>query len=220
MTEDIIIFGAGGFGREVAWLIEEINKDKETWNILGFVDDLPEYAGKTVNGYDVLGTSEWIASYPKKIAVVCCLGDPKIRELKVTRMSVNPNVYFPNIISNYAHITSPTNIIGKGCVICASSIVTVNVCIGDFVLINLDCTIGHDTNISNYVTLHPSVNVSGGVKIGEFTEIGTGSQIIPLKEIGNNVIIGAGSVIISSIPDYATAVGSPAKVIKINGKKI
>lgn len=221
MTEDIVLFGAGGFGREVMWLLEELNKETKEWNILGFIDDLPENpSGKIINGYPVLGTSDWVASYPKKLGVVCCLGDPKMRELKIKKMSVNPNIWYPTLIANTALLNSPTNKIGKGCVICASTIVTVNVTIGDFVHINLDSTIGHDVVIDDYVTIYPSVNISGNVKIGKFSELGTGSQVIQLKDIGEHAVIGAGSVVISSIPDGATAVGSPANVIKINGQRV
>lgn len=220
MVEDIVIFGTGGFGREVAWLIEEINKEDVRWNLLGFIDDFMEVQGKIINGYPVLGTSDWVNSCKQKIGVLCCLGDPNVREIKIKKMSQNPYVWHPTIISNHAVISSPTTKIGKGCIICASSIVTVNVSIGDFVHINLDCTVGHDTVIDDYVTLYPSVNVSGNVRIGNHTEIGTGTQIIQGLDIGNKTIVGAGSVVIRNIPDNATAVGNPAKVIKINGERV
>lgn len=104
--------------------------------------------------------------------------------------------------------------IGEGCIICAGSIATVNIHIGNNVIINLDCTIGHDTKIGDYVTVYPSANISGLVTIEEAAEIGTGTQIIQGKRIGEATIVGAGAVVISDLPAKCTAVGSPAKIIK------
>ena len=38
-VKKLIIIGAGGFGREVVWLVERINEEHQSWDILGFVDD-------------------------------------------------------------------------------------------------------------------------------------------------------------------------------------
>ena len=104
--------------------------------------------------------------------------------------------------------------IGASTIICAGTIITVDIRIGDHVIINLDCTLGHDDIIRDYVTIYPSVNVSGNVEVGECSKFGTGMQIIQGKNIGTESIIGAGAVVIRDIPDRCTAVGSPAKVIK------
>lgn len=81
-------------------------------------------------------------------------------------------------------------------------------------IINLDCIIGHDVVLADFVTLYPSVNVSGKVKISECTEIGTGSIIIQVKRIGDKTVIGAGTAVINDIGSNCTAVRSPAKVVK------
>ena len=86
--------------------------------------------------------------------------------------------------------------------------------IGKHVIINLDCTVGHDAILHDFVTLYPSVNVSGISEIGRCTELGTGAQIIQAKKIGESTIIGAGAVVVKDIPAKCTAVGSPAKPIK------
>ena len=104
--------------------------------------------------------------------------------------------------------------IGEGTIICAHSILTVNIEIGKHVIINLDCTVGHDAILQDFVTLYPSVNVSGITNIGRCSELGTGVQIIQAKMVGNYSIVGAGAVIVKDIPDKCTAVGSPAKPIK------
>ena len=91
---------------------------------------------------------------------------------------------------------------------------TVNISIGEHVIINLDCTVGHDAILDDFVTLYPSVNVSGATRVGRCTELGTGVQIIEGKTVGSYSVIGAGSVVIKDIPERCTAVGSPAKPIK------
>ena len=94
---------------------------------------------------------------------------------------------------------------------------TVNISIGNHVIINLDCTIGHDVVINDFSTLYPSVNVSGMSEIGHAVELGTGMQMIQGKKIGNYSIVGAGAVVVRDIPAACTAVGNPAKVIKMEG---
>ena len=103
---------------------------------------------------------------------------------------------------------------GEGTIICAHTVITTNVTIGNHVIVNLDCTIGHDAIINDFVTLYPSVNVSGMTNIGYCCELGTGMQIIQGKAIGSYSIVGAGSVVVKDIPAKCTAVGNPAKPIK------
>lgn len=122
-------------------------------------------------------------------------------------------VWVPNIISKDA-IVSETVSFGKGAIICARTIMTVDITVGDYVICNLDCTIGHDAEIGDYVTIYPSVNVSGNVNVGRNTELGTGSSIIQGIRIGKYTKIGASAAVVRDIPDYCTAVGIPAKVIK------
>lgn len=211
--KDIVIFGAGGFGREVLWLINEINLRTPEWNIIGFVDDNEEMQGKLVHGIPVIGNSDFLLNYDKKIYLACCIGSSCTRKKIINKLSVNQNILFPNLISPDARLSSCITC-GRGCIICASSILTVDIKIGNYVIVNLDCTIGHDAVLHDYVTLYPSVNVSGCVTIGKSSEIGTGANIIQGILIGENTFIGAGAVVVKDIPCKCTAVGCPAKPIK------
>ena len=104
--------------------------------------------------------------------------------------------------------------IGKGCIICAANIITTNIEIGDFTILNLACTVGHDTIIGDYASFMPSVNISGEVIVSECVYVGTGAKIINQLEIGACTIVGAGAVVAKSLPSDCTAVGVPARVIK------
>ena len=104
--------------------------------------------------------------------------------------------------------------LGRGNIICAGTILTVNIQIEDFCIINLDCTIGHDDVLDSFVTIYPSVNVSGNVHVGQCSELGTGTQIIQGIKIKEETIIGAGSVVVKNIDESGTYVGTPVKRIK------
>lgn len=211
--KDLIIFGAGGFGREVAWLVERINAQSPAWTLLGFLDDDPAMQGRTVNGCPVLGGAEAAADYPEAF-FVCTAGASAVREKIVTRLrSLSPGIRFATLIDPGAELSSLVKV-GEGSIICAHSILTVNIDVGCHVIINLDCTVGHDAVLEDLVTLYPSVNVSGAVRVGRRTELGTGAQIIQGKRLGENVIVGAGAVVVSDIPADCTAVGCPARPIR------
>lgn len=210
---DLIIIGASGFGREVAWLVERINKESTTWNLLGFVDDNEELKGESINGYQVLGTCDDLRNY-QDTYVVCAVGASKTRETIINKVSeINPSIKFATLIDPSVEMSDIVEM-GEGCIICAHTIITVNIDIGKHVIINLDCTIGHDAVLNDFVTLYPSVNVSGNSDIGRCVEMGTGMQIIQGKKIGENTIVGAGAVVVKDLPANCTSVGSPAKPIK------
>lgn len=211
--QDIVIIGAGGFGREVAWLIEDINEHNKEWNIKGFVDDNLDLVGKLINGYEVIGDIEWLKS--QELYVVIAIGDGMIKKDILQRLQNSKNK-FPVLI-HPSVIYSNSVKFGEGSIICAGNILTVNINIGKHVIINLDCTVGHDAILGDFTTVLPSVNVSGYVTIEEFVNIGTGSAIIPGVVIGKNTIIGAGAVVVKDLPANCTAVGAPAKPIKFHG---
>ena len=213
MMKDLIVFGASGFGREVAWLVERINKIEPIWNLLGFFDDNESIQGSEINGYKVLGKTEDASKYPNAY-FVCAVGASRIREKIVNHLkSVNPGIRFGTLIDPSVEMSDLVTV-GEGTIICAHSIITVNIEIGNHVIINLDCTVGHDAVLNDFVTLYPSVNVSGMTNIGHAVELGTGMQIIQGKTVGEYSIVGAGAVVVRDIPAKCTAVGSPAKPIK------
>ena len=211
--KDLIIFGASGFGREVAWAVERLNKVTPTWNLLGFMDDADDIQGSKINGYPVLGKTDEVGNYPDAYFVVA-VGASRTREQIVSNMkTVNPSIKFGTVIDPSVEMSDLVTI-GEGTIICAHTIITVNIEIGAHVIINLDCTVGHDAVLQDFVTLYPSVNVSGITNIGHAVELGTGMQIIQGKTVSDYSIVGAGAVVVKDIPAKCTAVGSPAKPIK------
>jgi len=214
--EDIVIVGAGGLGREVLFQLNELNKQKARFNILGFADDARE-KGSLIHGLPVLGNTDWLLKYEKHISAAVCVGSSAARRSIYERISKNGNIHFPNIFADDFRCSDSVEF-GKGCIVCFSCIATVDIKIGDFALISNDCTIGHDSVLGNFVTLYPSVNISGNVKVCDNVEMGVGSNIIQGKTVGEGSIVGAGAVIVRDIPNNCTAVGVPARVIHFNSK--
>lgn len=211
--KDLYIIGAGGFGREVVWLVERINAVKQSWNLKGFIDDNVSLHGTLEGGYPVCGGTDYLIQQQEKVWVVCAVGAAKIRKKIIERLQIYSNIQFATVVDPSV-ICSDRVEIGVGSIICAGTILTVDIKIGKYVIINLDCTLGHDDVIEDFVTIYPSVNVSGNVYVGEGAELGTGMQIIQGKTIGKESILGAGAVVVKDIPERCTAVGSPAKIIK------
>lgn len=209
--KDLYIIGAGGFGREVAWLVERINQVNPTWNLKGFIDDNESIWGSVEGEYPVLGGCEYLNSL-NDVYAVCAVGSAKVRKIIIDKLK-NDNVKFATLIDPSVLLSKRVEI-GEGSIICAGTIITVDIKIGNHVIINLDCTIGHDGVIEDFVTIYPSVNISGMVKVGECTELGTGTQIIQGKKITANTIIGAGTVVVKDCVESGVYVGIPAKKIK------
>ena len=210
----IIIIGASGLAKEVAFLIGDINRTKREWEIVGFIDSDEKKKGKKLNGLPILGDDEWLLKQRKPISLAFGIGNPN-QIKKLSKFYKNhsffefPNLIHPNVIGDWENIS-----LGDGNIICAGNILTTSITIGSFNYINLCCTVGHDCIIGNFNLINPSVNLSGGIRIGNESLLGTGSQILQYKKIVDKCIIGAGSVVTKDLLNQGVYVGSPAKKIK------
>lgn len=212
--KSIAIFGAGGLGREVLQIIHDINNENPNnpiWNPVGFLVD-EQYVGEDVHGLPTLSSLDWLKENTET-EIVIAIGSSAHRARIAEKIKRTTSNHFAKLVHPRAWIGKNVSI-GCGSIICAGALITTDVIIGENVHINIGCTIGHDAIFKNYATLNPCVNISGNVHIEEGSEIGTGSILIPHTKIGSWSIIGAGSVVLKSIPENSTAVGSPAKVIK------
>lgn len=210
--KDIAIYGAGGFGREVACLIRIINEKNPTWNLIGFFDDGIEKGTKNEYG-EVLGGITEVNNFSEPLAIVIAIANPKIVSKIVTNIT-NLNVDFPNLISpDLIYLDKDNVTLGKGNIISFGSIISCNVSIGDFNIFNWSITIGHDVKIQDYNAFMPCVKISGEVNIGNRNFFGVGSTVLQQLTIGEDTIIGANSLILRKTKDGMTYVGNPAKII-------
>lgn len=213
--QDMVIIGASGLGREILSLVQAINHKEPTYKILGFYDDSFEKRSK-VHNFPILGKVDDINRVNSPIAVVIAIGSSYIRR-KIADKLHNEHIFYPTIIHPKAYIQDPDTVkISHGVVLAAGAIITCDVRIGEFALININCTVGHDAVIGAYSSFMPTVNISGETSIGEGVYVGTGASIINQVCIGENTIIGAGATVVNNIPANCTAVGTPAKIIKRN----
>lgn len=214
--KDIAIYGAGGFGREVACMLRRINAqapNSTIWNMVGFFDD-----GKPV-GYEteygtVLGGLDALNAVSKPLCVAVAIGSPKVVEKVVGSIS-NPLVEFPNIFSPDTEFSDKENIrFGHGNIVCLRCSFSCNVSIGDFNVFNGLVTVGHDAIIGNFNSFMPSVRVSGEVNIGNCNFFGVSSVILQKVHIGFDTVIGANSTVIRKTKNGNTYMGNPAQIVK------
>ena len=216
VAQKIAIFGAGGFAREVLQVILDINESGSSgveWQPVGFVVDPDYVSDKFIHGLPILGSINWLIENPD-VFVVVAIGASDVRKKVAVQIENESENRFATLVHPNAWVGRNV-VIEAGSVICAGALITTDIHIGKHVHINIGCTIGHDAVLHDYVTLNPSVNVSGNVEIGVCAEVGTKSVLIPFADVGESSVIGAGAVVIKPIPANATAVGIPAKVIKV-----
>jgi sugar O-acyltransferase (sialic acid O-acetyltransferase NeuD family) len=198
----IYIIGAGGFGREVLNIYTDLGREEE---VAGFLIENCDKRGTKINEkplHDITLSS---------VKLICAIGTPLRKRL--IEDTKNKGYNYDSVI-HPSVIKSRWVVFGEGTIICAGNIFTSQIKVGDYSIVNLSCTIGHDVEIGKYTTISPGVNISGRVTIGDGCFIGTGVSIIEKITIGNQSYIGAGSVVANDIPPNVLALGVPAKPVR------
>lgn len=212
--KDIAIYGAGGFGREVACLIQWINEASPVWNLIGFFDD-GKIKGTPVSHFGkVIGGIVELNQYDRPLSVVIAVGNSDVVQ-RLHDAILNANIEFPNIIApDFIVRDSLTFKIGEGNIIQGRSSMTCDVSIGNFNVLNGSVNLGHDVSIGNFNMIMPGVRISGGVTIGNNNFLGVESTILQQLRIPNNVRLAAGSVLMTKPKEGGLYIGVPAKLMK------
>lgn len=147
--------------------------------------------------------------------VIVSIGNNSIRKKIINRLKLKQEQY--GIVIHPSAIISPSVTIQSGTVIMPNVVINADSQIGEHVILNTACVVEHDCKIDDFSHISPGAILTGGVNVGEGTQIGAKSSVLPLVKIGYWSMIGAGSVVIKSIENNVTAVGVPAKVIKKEG---
>jgi len=209
----LLIFGAGGFGREVAAWAGRASWRGEGFELVAFIDDNPP--APRCSGVSVLSLAQAAALHPGA-GVLVSVGNPQLRERLVAKaleagLSPTPPLLHPSVEYDRDNV-----VFEEGVVVCAGSILTVDIRVHAHAQINLDCTVGHDAVIGPYATLSPGVHISGNVTLERRTFIGTGAVTVnglpgrPLV-IGADAVVGAGAVVTRDVPQGVTVTGVPAR---------
>jgi sugar O-acyltransferase (sialic acid O-acetyltransferase NeuD family) len=206
------IYGAGGFAREVAWLVSNLS---EFYEVVCFISDDAQDSTE-LHGLPVYSFEQFTHLFQRTLVSIA-IGNPATRE-KIAARCASAGFQFATLQDPTVYRSAQVEI-GAGSIICAHSILTVDIRLGRQVHINLDCTVGHDVVMDDFVTLAPGVHVSGNVHIGRGAYIGTGANIIngtsdkPLV-IGEGAVIGAGACITKNCEPRCLYAGVPAELKK------
>lgn len=204
---DLVIVGASGFGREVLQIVKDINKEKQTWNVLGFLDDNPDVLKEYECDYQVIGSIvDWQPKENEHFAMA--IANPKIKE-EVTARLEEKGAKFVSIIHPTAIIGDFVSL-GRGLVIYSYAKINVNCVVGNFVSV-LGSNLGHDVIVGDYTTITGLCSINGHVEIGKRAFIGSHSVVAPSKKIGDDAYIGNGSVVISNVRTGNKVFGNPAR---------
>lgn len=211
----VVIIGAGGHAREVLDILLACRANGDGIEPLGFIDENRNNHGRILDGFPVLGDFRWFEGVDRgDIEVICAVGMPEICR-KLAQQAARLGLRFASAISPQACI-SPQARIGQGVMIFPNVIVNTGAVIGDHVILNVAVTVSHDTVVGDFCNINPGVHLAGNVTVGEGCYIGMGANVIQGITIGPWSIIGAGAAVIRDIPPHVTAVGVPARVIKVH----
>lgn len=215
--KDIAVFGAGGFGREVANLIRRINAAAEVpeWNLIGFFDDNASLKGTTNEYGSVLGGTSDLNAYEGELSIAIGVGSPNAVKAIVGNIT-KADVDYPNLLDPTVQIADENNYeLGRGNVFCSNCIISIAVKVGDFNSFNNNTVLGHDDVVGSYNSFMPNVNISGGVKIGDRNFFGVKSTVLQYLKIGNDTKIGGMTLILRNTKDGFLYMGVPGKKVDL-----
>jgi sugar O-acyltransferase (sialic acid O-acetyltransferase NeuD family) len=204
--KELIIIGCGNVGGFVAYNIRETGDYK----IIGFLDDDKTKHGQSLFGSKVLGSIDTFGDYASKDTyAVLAISSPKAKQSILRRLS-KFDVHFPNLIFSHVWLSKNTTL-GKGNILYPGVSINYESAIGDFVIMNMNCAIGHNATISNYCTLAPGVNLGGFTFIEELVEVGIGVSTKQNIRIGKGAVIGGQSMLVRNVSAGAVVKGVPGK---------
>lgn len=209
--KNLIIIGAGGFGREVySWACDmpECNK---AWQIGGFIDDDLEAFKEYAYPVGVISSLSEYVIQPNDI-FICAIGKPQLKQVCIDLIKRKGANHFVNIIHPTAVVAKNVKL-GVGVILCPMTVTNADAVLGNFVTINNHSNVGHNSEIGDYTQINGYCDITGGVTVGKNVFFGSSAAVLPGVKIGDNVIVGAGSIVVKNVEANSTIFGNPAKRI-------
>lgn len=205
----LLIVGAGGFGREMhAWCRQHPDHGR-AWAFEAFLDDNPE----ALAPFGSFAPVRPLATYSPAAdeVFVCGVGLPDVKQ-RLVRPLLERGASFLTFV-HPSVILGERVALGRGVVLCPGAVLSADIVLGEFAMVNLNSTVGHDARIGAWSTLSAQCDVTGHVRLGDRVFMGSKSTVIPRRVVGDGVTVGAGAVVIADVPASVTVVGNPARIL-------
>ncbi len=209
--KQLLIIGAGGFGREVAEWARQSTAFRREWEVAGFLDDRPEaLAAYPDNGLPIIGSTLDYRPGPNDV-FLCALGDPRLRAEMRQRFQERGAV-FTRLI--HASVVMGRGVqLDPGVILCPGVVLTTDLHIGANTALNVSSAVGHDAEIGVDCQISSFCDITGWVRIGDRVLLGSGARLIPGRQVGSDAVVGAGAVVVRDVPPAVTVFGNPATVL-------
>ncbi len=205
--KELIIVGGGGFAKEIIWLARACGRV-----VKGILDDSLEAQGYKLSAVPIVGTvADWINF--ENCEFIIAIGSPRVRAKVLSKMTNLGEPVFTKLIHPSVNMSEYVEI-GDGTMICAGSILTVDIKLGNHCILNLNVTVGHESIFGDFVTVAPMAAISGNVLLDDCVEIGTGATLRQGLTVNKGSMLGMGGVLTKNIPESCVFAGNPAKKLK------
>lgn len=206
----LLIVGAGGLGRETYQWAMDIQKQEKRWEFIGYLDDDLQALDKYQQSDRIVGTVDSYVPQPDE-ELICAIGEPdtkyQLYQSLLAKGAVFTTIIHPTVLLPDAYDIGQDVIIGPG------SIVSIDVTIGDCVVVNTLTVVGHDVIIEPGCIISDYCDIMGGVHLESQVFLGSGANILPGVTVGANARVGAGSVVLKKVKAKTSVFGNPARVI-------
>jgi sugar O-acyltransferase (sialic acid O-acetyltransferase NeuD family) len=210
--KNIVIIGGGNQAHYTIDIIEKAGQ----YNIVGIIDSIHEI-GSNRFGYKILGRQENISEIVDQYQIyggVIAIGDNWVRyNVSLQILALVPNFKFVNAIHPSVIIGNNVKI-GEGIIAMAGVIFNPKSIIGNFTFFATGAQIEHDCIISDFASISAGSVTGGHVKLGKYSALTLGVTVLDRLEIGENTVVGAGSLVLKSLPSDVLVYGNPAKIIR------
>jgi sugar O-acyltransferase (sialic acid O-acetyltransferase NeuD family) len=208
--EPIILIGGGGHCRACIDVIEQEGR----FQIAGIVD-APDKLHEEVLGYEIIANDndlpDLVKQYENFFVTIGCVKDLS-RRIEMFDYLKKLDVDLPVIVSPLAHVAKGVRI-QEGTMVFHKAVLNSNACVGVNCIINTMALIEHDAQVGDHTHISTGSLVNGTCQIGNRVFLGSQSVVVNDKDVTDDALIGAGTVVHDSITEPGTYVGNPASKI-------